>query len=487
MNITAADIRRLTPSAALSIVDGIVEHQALIPEFGITTPLRLCHFLAQLAHESAGFRTTREYASGVAYEGRKDLGNTKPGDGKRFRGRGLIQCTGRANAREAGDDLGYPYESKPQLMEQFPHALLVSLWFWKKRGLNKHADADNVVKVTKVINGGKNGLADRRKYLAKAKAIWLGEDDELVTPEPDGSLSHMPVIRKGAKGADVVTLQKELIEAGYKVLVDGDFGEHTDEALRDFQDREGLTDDGIAGAKTWAALERNKPGDDDETGDRAAVAGKAAVEEALRIPDGIKPVPATEDVTAAQERGKDVIRGVQERLRELQYFQVGNVDGILGDRTKKAILAFRLDHGLPLVAEIDKELLDHLFIPTKANPQSVSPARANAEREDVEDSPILQNTEAARRKTWFARILAALGIGGSVVGGAAEEALDPTRFGQRLDLLGQIGAFAADNWLMLLILLAVGAAIWWYLGQADRDIDDAEEEEVQAYREGRHV
>ena len=97
MQITASDIREMSRTAAARIVDGIVDSQQFIAQGGIDTPLRLCHFMAQLAHESAHFGVTREFASGAAYEGRTDLGNTQPGDGKRYRGRGLIQTTGRAN------------------------------------------------------------------------------------------------------------------------------------------------------------------------------------------------------------------------------------------------------------------------------------------------------------------------------------------------------------------------------------------------------
>lgn len=243
MQITAADIRRLCPNAASTIVQGLTAHAHERERFGVTTPLRLAHFMAQLAHESAHFQTTREYASGKAYEGRKDLGNTQPGDGTRYRGRGLIQITGRANAREAGRDLGRPYEEKPEMMEGFPDALLVSLWFWKKRGLNELADRDDLLAITKRINGGTNGLADRKQYFAKAKVIWAGQG------------STKPVLRQGAKGTFVSDLQRMLTAEGFKVLVDGDFGEHTREAVVAFQKREALAADGVVGRATWAALE----------------------------------------------------------------------------------------------------------------------------------------------------------------------------------------------------------------------------------------
>lgn len=142
--------------------------------FGIVSELSKAHFLAQVAHESAGFRTATEYASGKAYEGRRDLGNVKPGDGVRYKGRGLIQCTGRANYAEYsldtyGDDRCV---RDPFMVAKLPDAALVAGWFWQKRGLNKYAEQDDLRAVTKRINGGYNGLADREQWLIRAKRAF---------------------------------------------------------------------------------------------------------------------------------------------------------------------------------------------------------------------------------------------------------------------------------------------------------------------------
>lgn len=137
------------------------------------TPLQKAHFLAQVAHESDGFKTATEYASGRAYEGRKDLGNTQPGDGVRFKGRGLIQITGRANYAEYSRDV-YGDDRcvrDPTRLAGLPDAVLAAGWYWACKGINKLADADDVVAVTRRINGGTNGLADRREWLAKAKRL----------------------------------------------------------------------------------------------------------------------------------------------------------------------------------------------------------------------------------------------------------------------------------------------------------------------------
>jgi putative chitinase len=145
-------------------------------ESGIDTPLRMAHFLAQLAHESAQLVYTEEVASGAAYEGRLDLGNTQPGDGKRFKGRGLIQLTGRANYVKYGNARGADYTTDAGSQTVATDTWLavdVSCWFWMDKGLNDLADRDDVLAVTRAINGGYNGLDDRKDKLARAK-FFLG-------------------------------------------------------------------------------------------------------------------------------------------------------------------------------------------------------------------------------------------------------------------------------------------------------------------------
>ncbi len=140
--------------------------------YGITTPLRKAHFLAQTAHESDGFSTNEEYASGADYEGRLDLGNTRPGDGVRFKGRGLIQVTGRSNYAACGQALGVDLISNPQRLADFDLACLSAGWYWDTNKLNGYADSDDVVSITQIINGGLNGLDDRQAYLASAKSVF---------------------------------------------------------------------------------------------------------------------------------------------------------------------------------------------------------------------------------------------------------------------------------------------------------------------------
>lgn len=163
-------IRTIVPKAKATIVDGLA---AAMPDmtarFQINTQLRQAHFLAQLAHESAGMTTTVEFASGAAYEGRRDLGNTQRGDGMRFKGRGLIQLTGRANYARFGKLLGTDLVSNPESAAAFPWAALTSGEYWNDRKINSAADRDDLVGVTKKINGGTNGLSSRRSFLALAK------------------------------------------------------------------------------------------------------------------------------------------------------------------------------------------------------------------------------------------------------------------------------------------------------------------------------
>lgn len=148
----------------------------------INTPRRMAMFLAQLAHESGSFRYVRELANGTAYEGRNDLGNIHPGDGPKYKGRGLIQITGRVNYENYFASVGLPASSDPLLLEGALHASNSAGWFWNMRGLNEIADhPDDWQKewrgnmydcfewVTLKINGGQNGIADRRRYYENAK------------------------------------------------------------------------------------------------------------------------------------------------------------------------------------------------------------------------------------------------------------------------------------------------------------------------------
>lgn len=231
----------------------------LMRQFEITTPLRIAHFLAQIGHESDGFHTTEEYASGTAYEGREDLGNVKPGDGIRYKGRGEIQVTGRANHRKftmwmRGINPSCPdFEAEPELLEEFPWAVWSAVWYWSTRRLNVVADRDDLLSITRSINGGTNGLADRAEKLGRAKA-WLARiEADAVSSAQDG----FAMLFRGVEGreAEIGNLQGHLRSAGhYFGSLDGIYGPGTDNAVRAFQAKAGLKVDGIVGRKTWTAL-----------------------------------------------------------------------------------------------------------------------------------------------------------------------------------------------------------------------------------------
>lgn len=142
----------------------------------INTPKRMAAFLAQIAHESGELRYVRELASGEAYDtGRlaARLGNTAEadGDGQRFKGRGLIQITGRANYEAASEALEVDFVANPELMETPHYAAMVSAWFWMDRSLGLVADRGDFERLTRRINGGLNGYTDRLRYWAKAKEV----------------------------------------------------------------------------------------------------------------------------------------------------------------------------------------------------------------------------------------------------------------------------------------------------------------------------
>ncbi len=135
-----------------------------MPKYDIDTNLREAAFLAQIAHESGRFYYTEEIATGKAYEGRESLGNTHPGDGPRYKGRGLIQLTGRANYQAFSDHSGINFISRPELLATPQYAVMSACWFWKEHGLNFLADTQQFDKITKIINGGYNGKEERREF-----------------------------------------------------------------------------------------------------------------------------------------------------------------------------------------------------------------------------------------------------------------------------------------------------------------------------------
>jgi len=141
-----------------------------INEFEINTRQRQAAFLAQVAVESGELRYTREIASGAAYEGRADLGNTQPGDGERFAGRGLLQATGRFTYGRISSALRIDCVTNPSLLEAPVGACRSAAYIWAvEKKLNPLADVDHFGAITKAINGGYNGIDARIVYWLVAR------------------------------------------------------------------------------------------------------------------------------------------------------------------------------------------------------------------------------------------------------------------------------------------------------------------------------
>jgi len=249
----------------------------MFPKYQIITKHRVAGFLAQTAHESANYKTITEnlnYSSkaldaifgkyfkraGVdaqkyhrqpekianrIYANRMDNGDTASGDGWRFRGGGILQLTGRYNYTEFGKSVGMSAEEATDYVRTPKGAIESACWFWKTNNINKYCDNDDIVKMTKRINGGTIGLADRKKHYAHALHM-LGEDFKDISDNDDVTYS---LVRQGSKGDTVKKLQEAL-----GITVDGHFGSGTEEALRAWQRENDCVPDGVAGPQTLGKI-----------------------------------------------------------------------------------------------------------------------------------------------------------------------------------------------------------------------------------------
>ena len=258
----------------------------VFPKYEIDTPQRIAAFIAQCGHESGGWRTFSEnlnysakaldavfgkyfvragrdandYArqpekiANVVYAGRMDNGDTDSGDGWRYRGRGPIQLTGKANYTAFSEDMDVDAVDNPdQVSEDKEIALMSAIWFWNKNGLNKYADSGDIKTMTKRINGGYIGLEDRIHHWEEALHA-MGADVENHQDDADDEddsfdLDEIGVLRKGARGEGVKLMQEAL-----GIGADGVFGPGTERALKEWQEANGLTADGIAGPATLGEL-----------------------------------------------------------------------------------------------------------------------------------------------------------------------------------------------------------------------------------------
>ena len=278
--ITVDQLRAMIPTN--KEVDAWCEElNKALPKYDITTDQRIAGFISQCAHESMDFnalsenlnyreetlnkvfpryfgpgkRNAAEYArnpekiANYVYMDEfrtSKLGNTKPGDGWRFRGRGLKQLTGRDNYTRFAKDYDMTAEEAAEWLETKEGALASALWFWNTNKLNAIADIGNVAALTKKINGGDIGLADRQARYTRAMAALGGK---ITAPAPAAPAATVGSMRRGSKGSAVKKLQAKL-----GIAADGDFGPGTEAALKKWQAANGLTADGVAGPKTLAKL-----------------------------------------------------------------------------------------------------------------------------------------------------------------------------------------------------------------------------------------
>lgn len=280
--ITEAQLAAMIPTNK-EVGEWCVALNEMLPKYGITTDKRIASFISQCAHESMDFRVLEENLNykeatllrvfpryfgpgkenAAEYAGKPEkianyvymdknrskagaLGNHKENDGFLFRGKGLKQITGRANTTAFGKTVGMTAEEAAEYLLTKKGALESALWFWDSRNLNEVADTGDVVRLTKIINGGDIGLADRQARYAKAMAA-LGGKIEAINSQITDAVTQ--ILRRGSKGDLVKKLQAKL-----GLTADGDFGPGTEAAVKKWQTANGLTADGVAGPKTLTKL-----------------------------------------------------------------------------------------------------------------------------------------------------------------------------------------------------------------------------------------
>lgn len=165
-------LKRVVPTLTTAQAKALARDlaQAMHDE-GISSARRATMFIAQTAHESAAFRAREEFASGSEYEGRRDLGNIHPGDGVKFKGRTYIQITGRSNYRALPHWDGINFEKHPARLAEPKYAAKGAAYWWRTHGCNELADRGDFIAVTRRINGGTNGLAERQSYYRRALGV----------------------------------------------------------------------------------------------------------------------------------------------------------------------------------------------------------------------------------------------------------------------------------------------------------------------------
>lgn len=177
MSITVQQLLQILPNAGAKAGVFVPVLNTALQRYQIVGSPRVAAFIAQIGHESGQLRYVREIwgptPTQAKYEDRADLGNTAPGDGYKYRGRGLIQITGRVNYLACGEALGLDLVKQPEQLELPQHAAMSAAWFWATKGLNTLADQGQFNIITRRINGGLNGLQDRLDIWARARAVLV--------------------------------------------------------------------------------------------------------------------------------------------------------------------------------------------------------------------------------------------------------------------------------------------------------------------------
>jgi putative chitinase len=281
--LTEAQLAAMIPTNK-EVAEWCAALNEMLPKYNITTDKRIAGFISQCAHESMDFRVLQENLNykeatllkvfpryfgpgkenAAEYAGKPEkianyvymdkhrskagaLGNVNEGDGWLFSGKGLKQVTGRANTTAFGKTVGMTAEEAAAYLLTKKGALESALWFWNSRNLNEVADTGDQVRLTKIINGGDIGLADRQARYARAMAALGGKIEVSINSQITDAVTQ--ALRRGSKGDLVRKLQAKL-----GLTADGDFGPGTEAALKKWQTANGLTADGVAGPKTMTKL-----------------------------------------------------------------------------------------------------------------------------------------------------------------------------------------------------------------------------------------
>lgn len=274
MQITASTIKALFPKYKYpeDLAEALTEQ---FEKYEINTVNRAAGFLAQCGHESAGFTILKEnlnysadglnkifkkYFPTVAdatpyarnpekiankvYANRMGNGSESSGEGYKFRGRGAIQLTGKDNYTQFAKAVGLTIDEAVADLETLDGAIESACWFWQKNGLNAICDADDILKMTKRINGGTIGLEDRTKHYKEAKHL-LGGGHVAEASSATTTATEYVTVRVGSNNDTVKAVQKAL-----GLTADGKFGPGTEKAVKAWQTAHGLTADGVVGPAT---------------------------------------------------------------------------------------------------------------------------------------------------------------------------------------------------------------------------------------------